>query len=244
MAQATTFAQRAAKTTLFGGLVGGTFSLGCWQTQRYGWKTELLEKRAENLRRPPLPLPECATAETLPPDLAERGRRVVVAGAFDPERTARVGPRSPPPGLMQRAPGLGTGPQGYALITVMKRADGSEVLVDRGWAPKGARVAPCPTVETEVVAVASPGEARGTFSPENTPKHVLWVELPWLRRHLGVADDALLLQCCPDVDSGAYPRPRAPEHLATAAVTPATHAGYAFTWFALSAAGGVMCVYV
>ena len=56
MAQAT-FAQKAAKTTLFGGLVGGTFSLGCWQTQRYGWKTELLVMRRENLLKARLPLP-------------------------------------------------------------------------------------------------------------------------------------------------------------------------------------------
>ena len=76
MAQAT-FAQKAAKTTLFGGLVGGTFSLGCWQTQRYGWKTELLEKRRENLLKAPLPLPAGATTSTLPADLAERGVREV-----------------------------------------------------------------------------------------------------------------------------------------------------------------------
>ena len=78
MAQAT-FAQKAAKTTLFGGLVGGTFSLGCWQTQRYGWKTELLEKRRENLLKAPLPLPAGATTSTLPPAAlrevrGERGR--------------------------------------------------------------------------------------------------------------------------------------------------------------------------
>ena len=242
MAQAT-FAQKAAKTTLFGGLVGGTFSLGCWQTQRYGWKTELLEKRRENLLKAPLPLPAGATASSLPPDLAERGRRVVVSGAYDAGRTVKVGPRSPPPGLFERAPGLGTGPQGFTNITVLRRKDGSEVLVDRGWSPRGIETA-CPTTTCEVVAVNSPGETKGTFSPENTDKHCLWVDLPFLRKRLNVAEDSLLLCACPSDNRNEWPKPRAPEHLVTAAVTPQTHAGYAATWFALSAAGAAMCVYI
>ena len=77
----------------------------------------------------------------------------------------------------------------------------------------------------------------------NTATHVLWVELPFLRKHLGCADDALFVSSC-ESEATAWPRPRAPADLATAAVMPETHAGYAFTWFALSAAGAVMSMYV
>ena len=115
-----TFA-KVAKVTFFGGLVGGTFCLGCWQSQRYSWKVALLEDRQAALRAPPLPLPEGATASTLvgeEPALAERCRRVRVRGTFDASRSVVVGPRSAPPGLMQQATGMGTGPQGYVVFTV------------------------------------------------------------------------------------------------------------------------------
>ena len=81
------------------------------------------------------------------------------------------------------------------------------------------------------------------FSPENTPEHILWVDLAFLRKHLGTDGDALLLGACPDA-SAAWPKPRTPDHLATAAVMPATHAGYAATWFALSAFGAVASFWV
>ena len=84
---------------------------------------------------------------------------------------------------------------------------------------------------------------RDARAQVNTATHVLWVELPFLRKHLGCADDALFVSSC-ESEATAWPRPRAPADLATAAVMPETHAGYAFTWFALSAAGAVMSMYV
>ena len=47
-----------------------------------------------------------------------------------------------------------------------------------------------------------------------------------------------------DGTASAYPKPRTPDHLVTAAVMPQTHAAYAATWYALSAAGAVMTCYV
>ena len=109
---ASTTARRAAKTVVFGGLVTGTGALGCWQTQRYFWKTELLEERRRALGEEPEDLPSGATSTSLAadrPDLC-RNRRVRMAGAFDASRTAKIGPRSAPPGVMPRATGMGTGP--------------------------------------------------------------------------------------------------------------------------------------
>ena len=242
-------AAKVAKFAFFGGLVGGTFCLGCWQSQRYFWKVDLLEQRRLALAAAPLPLPAGATAATLAddaPELDERCRRVTLRGTLDPARTAVVGPRSAPPGVGTQATGLGTSPQGHLVFTVLTRPDGSEVVVNRGWAPRGADpAATCPRGSVDLVAVVDGGETPGKFSPVNTAKDILWVELPFLRSHLRCGGDALLVNACPaDGTASAYPKPRTPDHLVTAAVMPQTHAAYAATWYALSAAGAVMTCYV
>ena len=120
------------------------------------------------------------------------------------------------------------------------------MLVDRGWAPRGEadRAAATPKGEVDLVAVVAPGERPNNFSPVNTPEHILWVDLQFLRRHLGAGDDALLLGACPAASAQAWPKPRTPDHLVTAAVMPPTHAAYAATWFALSAFGGVASFWI
>ena len=90
----------------------------------------------------------------------------------------------------------------------------------------------------------SPGETKGTFSPENTDKHLSLGGPAVSAEATEGCRRRLLLCACPSEDREEWPKPRAPEHLVTAAVTPATHAGYAATWFALSAAGAAMCVYI
>lgn len=249
MAGASAFA-KGAKFTFFGGLVGGTFGLGCWQSQRYFWKIDLLEERRRALEAEPVALPAGATATSLVdsfPALGERCRRVRVSGTYDAERTAVVGPRSAPPGVGTQATGLGTSPQGYVVFTVLTRPDGSEVLVNRGWAPRGdeAALTSCPSKPVDFVAVVDSGETPGTFSPVNTAKNILWVELPFLRKHLNCAEDALLVNECPtDGDRASWPKPRTPDHLLQTAVMPPTHAAYAATWYALSFAGAFMSWYV
>lgn len=244
---------RAGKVVVFGGLVTGTFGLGCWQTSRYAWKVDLLESRRVALAAPPVALPPGASASSLAADapaLSGECRRVALRGKYDASRTARVGPRSAPPGLGQKAPGMGTNPQGYLIFGVLVRPDGTEVVVNRGWAPKtlvdaDADAAAPPSEERDVIAIVDAGETPGSFTPVNTEKDVLWVEAKFLRRKLGVPDDALLLDACPSASpDGAWPRPRSPDHRATAAVMPITHAGYAGTWYALAAAGAVMSWYV
>ena len=76
----------------FGSLCAGTFGLGCWQTQRFFEKQELVKKREYDLSLDPLPLSDNEDVSSL--------RRRVVNGTFHHEKEVLVGPRGPPPGAM------------------------------------------------------------------------------------------------------------------------------------------------
>jgi surfeit locus 1 family protein len=95
----------------------GCALLGRWQLDR------LHQRRARNavlearLALPPLPVRRDVTADSA------RQRRVVAQGVYD-----FAAERTWPGRSFQGTPGV-------ALVTPLRLADGSRVLVDRGWAP-------------------------------------------------------------------------------------------------------------
>lgn len=119
----------------FGSLCAGTFGLGCWQTQRFFEKQELVAKREEDLALEPQSLDEA--------DNAGMGRKVV-DGTYLHDKEVLVGLRGPPAGAMASSgPGSGrsqggmsSNPQGYLVITPLLRPNGSTVLINRGWIPR------------------------------------------------------------------------------------------------------------
>jgi len=76
----------------FGSLCAGTFGLGCWQTQRFFEKQELVKQREHDLSLPPTPLAGDSDLTSL--------RQRVVNGTFQHDKEVLVGPRGPPPGAM------------------------------------------------------------------------------------------------------------------------------------------------
>ena len=76
----------------FGSLCAGTFGLGCWQTQRFFEKQELMAQREHDLSLDPEPLTSDHNTLSL--------RRKVVQGAYRHDKEVLVGPRGPPPGAM------------------------------------------------------------------------------------------------------------------------------------------------
>jgi surfeit locus 1 family protein len=91
--------------------------LGRWQLNRLAQRRARNAVLAARLALPPLPIRRDITADSA------RQRRVVVRGVYDfaVERTW-------PGRSFQGTPGV-------ALITPLRLADGSAVLVDRGWVP-------------------------------------------------------------------------------------------------------------
>jgi surfeit locus 1 family protein len=110
----------------FPSLVAGTFGLGCWQTQRYFEKQDMIVERKEQLKQPAVPLEKhsmCSPSElrgdASPVHQSQTGyyygdktqgdnstkaengvRRIRVTGVYQYEKTVLVGPRGPPPGAL------------------------------------------------------------------------------------------------------------------------------------------------
>lgn len=96
--------------------------LGVWQLDRLGQRRDRNAVVAARLALPPIELPGQAGGRGISADSA-RQRRIVARGVYDFARE-RVWPgRS------------FDGSPGVALVTPLRLADGSAVLVDRGWVP-------------------------------------------------------------------------------------------------------------
>lgn len=91
--------------------------LGRWQLDRLAQRRARNAVLAARLALPPLPVRRDITADTV------RQRRVVARGVYD-----FAAERTWPGRSFQGTPGV-------ALVTPLRLADGSVVLVDRGWVP-------------------------------------------------------------------------------------------------------------
>ncbi len=203
--------------------------LGSWQVKRLFWKQDLIARIEAGLAAPPV------TLDTLPAD----GR------AFDYRRVRLAGELLAVHNFALGALTVG-GRLGASLITPMRLADGTVLLVDRGWLPE-AELPPA-----EPAALARPARARidgvlvhigdvrqRLFVPDNdiTARRFYWLDREALARLVGAPVAPFLLHA-----QEAEP----PELLATVlpvrANLPNRHLGYAVTWFGLAAS--LLVIYV
>nr|WP_269440598.1 SURF1 family protein [Micromonospora tarapacensis] len=139
--------------------------LGNWQLERYHGRTAINERIDAGLRMAPVPLRAALPAPTGgpgtvgPPPAPERTfTRVTVTGRYDTDTVVLVRGRT----VESRV--------GFEVVTPLVLADGTAVLVDRGWippAPGGAvaqpQVPPAPAGEVTVegrVHASESGDAR------------------------------------------------------------------------------------
>lgn len=140
-------------------------ALGTWQLQRRTWKHELIARVDERVHEPAVAPPgpgqwggvRAATHEYL---------RVRVAGRFLHDRET----------LVQAATALGGG---YWVLTPLQQADGTVVLVNRGFvAPElrapAARADALPGGTVEVTGLLRLSEPGGTWLRRNDPAHERW----------------------------------------------------------------------
>jgi surfeit locus 1 family protein len=206
-------------------------ALGTWQVQRLHWKEGLIAERAAALAAPPVDLP--ATLE------AARGlefRRVRASGVFLHDHEFLVN-------TTERESGKG----GYLVVTPLRRADGSVLLVERGWVPPelrdaGARAAgnPAGPVEVEGLLRLPSAGKPGYFVPENDPQKSQWfyIDLAAMGRAANVS--AVLpfyLEAGPAPNPGGHPLGGQAR-----ADLPNDHLQYAVTWYSLAAA--LVVIYV
>ncbi|MEM7022464.1 MAG: SURF1 family cytochrome oxidase biogenesis protein, partial [Pseudomonadota bacterium] len=152
-------------------------SLGTWQMERLRWKEETIALRERQLS---------AGAEVLPAEsdwAAWEFRRAEATGVFRHDLEQLFGASTHNHQL------------GHHVVTPLQRADGSVVLIDRGWVPTD-RAHPATRRDSEVVGpVVVTGIARyrgaeksGWFTPANEPDARMWYsyDLPALETALGL----------------------------------------------------------
>lgn len=215
----------------------GFIALGTWQLQRLQWKTALIERVEQRIHADPVaaPGPQRWPQMTAASD---EYRRVRLSGTFLHKLTT----------LVQASTALGAG---YWVMTPLRQADGSIVLVTRGFIPAGqggrteapaggtdvAQEAPAVTV-TGLLRMSQPG---GGFLRRNEPGNKRW----YSRDVEAIAAASRLSRVAPyfvDADAASASAYAAPgESAADRPVGGLTvvsfrnnHLVYALTWYALA----------
>ena len=203
----------------------GTARLGVWQLDRAAGKQALQQAIDERFALPPLPAASLASA-------AE-------AAAGQWHRQVRLRGRWMPAGTVFLENRQHAGKPGFVVLTPLQLADGTAVVVQRGWMPRDfvdrTRVAApaLPDGEVEIEARIAPPPARLLeFEGAGAGPIRQNLDLEAFSREIGrpLRPLSLLqLEGAVPVSDGMvrdWPRPSSGVH---------KHHGYAFQWFALSA---------
>lgn len=202
-------------------------ALGTWQLQRRVWKLDLIARVEARIRAEPAtaPAPDDLPAPTRASD---EYRRVRAEGVFLHARETLV------QAVTDRGPG-------FWVVTPLRRADGTTILINRGFVPPDRRAPasrePGPD-EARVTGLLRLSEPGGAFLRANDP-----VAERWYSRDVAAiaAARGLTLVAPYFVDADAKPNPGGlPVGGLTVVAFRNDHLVYAVTWYvlALMAAGG------
>jgi surfeit locus 1 family protein len=135
-------------------------TLGTWQVERRTWKLDLIARVEQRVHAPPAAAPGPAQWPNITAAAAEY-RRVTATGTFlDNSQT-----------LVQAVTDLGAG---YWVLTPLRLADGSMVLVNRGFVPADDRDRVQPAAAAQVTGLLRMTEPRGGFLRHNDPAANRW----------------------------------------------------------------------
>lgn len=225
----------------------GFSALGVWQVQRRAWKLDLIDRVTQRIQATPVATP----APALWPEVdAARYEylAVLLQGHWLPNKTV----------LTQATTALGAG---YWVLTPLQQADGTQVLVNRGFVPQAQRTQwltpDTPTAAAAWVTVDGllrMSEPGGGFLRRNDPAQQRWHS----RDVAAIAQAQQLAKAAPFfVDAGmpvlqggaSVELPPAPQGVwprpgLTVVQFSNSHLVYALTWFglALMVAGSALLV--
>jgi surfeit locus 1 family protein len=207
-------------------------SLGGWQLERLQWKTALLAKIDAEYEK------DASSIELTPRDLQETFdvRRGTLRGRYDFEKQIKWIPRLYPKNPGQDIPGKD-------IMTPLHLADGSWILVNRGWGPSAwdeMTEENRPEGTVAVTGTVRPLSERSPFAATNRPEKNQWyypdpAEYAAFFKLENVHPYVLFRE---DEDmKGAYPLPsfEKPD-------IPNNHLQYAFFWFAMAVVLAIMYV--
>jgi surfeit locus 1 family protein len=201
--------------------------LGTWQVQRLAWKNEIVDRIAERIQAPAVPLP----AAGVDADAMEY-RRVTVSGTFLHDREAHLVATSV------------NGNPGYHVVTPLQRPDGGAVLVNRGWVPQDRKASETRRegqvagVQTLEGVVRKPW-SQGWFVPDNDPVRNIWFfgDAADMQHQMGVTAPPLFVEAVRAPNPGGFPIGGQ-----TRVNIPNNHLSYAVTWYGFALA--LIAIYV
>lgn len=215
------FQPRPGPTLATLAMVAVMLSLGVWQVQRLGWKTELIARIEARMAARPAPLPG-----RLDDPAAWEFRRVTLAGHFLHDREFLVGPRTH------------AGRAGYHLLVPFRRASGGVVFINRGWLPEGEKNIERPEGVVQAEGIVRLPE-KSAFLPENDPakNQWHWTDVEAMGKAAGVKPAIPAIVEAVAGMPGAFPLPAA-----RSAEMRNDHRQYAIFWFGMACA--MAAVYV
>ena len=203
----------------------GFIALGIWQIERLAWKLDLIARVDQRVHVPATSPPAMARwAEVNNSD--DEYRHVKLRGEFLYERET----------LVQASTKLGSG---FWVLTPLRRADGSAILVNRGFVPpdevdRAKRKTTESAGEVDVTGLLRMTEPRGGFLRHNDPAANRWFsrDVAAIAAARNVADAAPFFV---DEDASSTETDlQWPRAGLTVIAFYNNHLVYVFTWFALA----------
>ena len=197
--------------------------LGPWQVQRLFWKLDLIARVDARVNAAPVPAPPPSAWPAIDAGKDEY-RRVTAAGVFRHDKET----------LVQAVTGLGAG---FWVLTPLELADGTTILVNRGFVPADKRD-PQTRAEGEIsgnvriIGLLRVPEPGGAFLRSNDPASGRW----YSRDVTAIAAANSLANVAPYfVDADATPNPGGlPVGGLTVVRFRNSHLVYAVTWYLLA----------
>lgn len=204
----------------------GFLALGTWQVERRTWKLALIERVNERVHAAPAAPP--SRSDWLKVDAAsDEYRHVVVKGDWLLGR----------PTLVQASTELGSG---FWVLTPLREADGSTVLVNRGFissdqALDRTRISPAPAGKVPVTGLLRMTETHGGFLRHNDPATDRWYsrDVQAIAKARQLAGPVAPYFIDADADKGPV-QPSEPVGGLTVIAFHNSHLVYALTWYGLA----------
>ena len=204
-------------------------SLGNWQMQRLAWKENLIATIEKRVKETPQLLPVGAGSLSLELD-KEEYRPYIAEGRFLHRYEVQVYTSLPDPkGTLSGA--------GYWVLTPLVRADGSIVIVNRGFVPlekkePSSRGEGQTEGNVRITGLLRAPEQVNYFTPANDPKRNAWFS----RNPAEIERAFNLKNVMPFLldETRNYRRGELPQPNETKLTFTNNHLGYALTWYGLA----------
>lgn len=214
-------------------LAAALVALGTWQVERLAWKRDLIARVDARVHAEPVPPP--ARADWGRINAADdEYRRVAIGGTLENDRET----------LVYASTALGAG---YWVMTPLRLADGTAILVNRGFVPTDRRDPASRTTgqvsgPVTVTGLLRMTEPEGTLLRSNDVAADRW----YSRDVAAIAEKRGVRGIAPYfIDADATPNPGGmPVGGLTVVAFPNSHFVYAITWYVLAAMVAGLLVYV